>query len=199
MRVQSRVGAGLLLGLWPIAAMAAGGPAERAKPQTALANPLQAQSLTKLFATNAHPLFVPSRHRPAPEPPPSPVVRLPAPPAPPPNVVLVGVLKSESGVQALLRLNATGKLISVRIGSEVEGWKVSAIGDRQLQLARDGRQTTVVLFKASVGAHKPEVATPVSYQPPEPNPPQMSEPNPASPPAARPLNRMPPRAQSGRW
>ncbi len=196
MSARNRVGIGLLL-TWPIAMMALVNSASSTERKLSLANPLQAQPLSKLWATNTRPLFVPSRHVPAPEAPRSMVQQPapPAPPAPPPHVALVGVLKSETGTQALLRLNATGKLMSVRMGNEVEGWRISKIDDRQLRLTHDGRETTVLLFKASVGTRASQAATPVSYQPPEPSQPDAKAP----PPSAKPLIHMPSRAQSGRW
>jgi hypothetical protein len=193
MSARSRARVGLHL-LWPIAVMALANSASSAARKPSLANPLQAQPLGKLLATNARPLFVPSRHQPAPEPRQH-IVQAPAPPRPPPHVALVGVLKSETGVQALLRLSATGKLVSVRMGNEVEGWKISDIDDRRLRLTHDGQETTVLLFKASGGSHIPKTAMPVSYQPPEPSQPDTKAP----PPAAKPLIHLPSHAQSGRW
>jgi hypothetical protein len=110
-----------------------------------VANPLAAPSLDRLSATRERPLFTPSRRA---APPPSPVAST-APVesvAGPPRITLVGVIIGVEGPRAVVNNTALNKIVRVRIGDEIDGWKVREIDERLLVLWRDGRSTSFKLF-----------------------------------------------------
>jgi len=119
------------------------------KSSAPLQNPNAALSLEQLSATRERPLFTPSRKPPEIEPPPPVYVAAPPaeePPPPPPRVLLAGVIVDENGPRAMLRTEAT-KIISVRIGDDVSGWKVTGIESRQITLSLDERSFVIALFQ----------------------------------------------------
>lgn len=206
-----RVRLGLLVGVAPVMVMGPlmvlglGDRAAAAERATPLANPLQAQSIAKLWATHARPLFDPSRREPPRQPPaPPPVVTASVPPPAPPAVTLVAILKSETLARALLRSGSNGKLVTVKVGDLVGGWKVAAIEDRQINLALGSRQESFSLFKSFV-AHSAKKIEPASYQMPQPAPLQGPPPPDAQgeksgvAPAPQLLIRPRPRDQAMRW
>jgi hypothetical protein len=115
-----------------------------------LENPLAVHSLDLMSATRERPLFSPSRR--LPPPPPQPVARLPVitPPPPPPNVVLFGTVLEADEARAVVRVAPKNEIIRVRIGEEIEGWKVTQIERRQLVLSLDDRSATFTLFGGQV-------------------------------------------------
>jgi hypothetical protein len=171
-RQRSRMVA--LLGLCSLVWSAKEVSAETASPG-GVTNPLAAPSLDRLSATRQRPLFTPSRRA---APPPSPVaVAAPVESvAGPPRIALVGVVIGEEGPRAVVNDMALNKIVRVRIGDEVDGWKVREIDERLLVLWRDGRSTSFKLFsgehaKPSTGqtlnaANKP--ADPAPHQPHRP-------------------------------
>lgn len=113
----------------------------------ALANPLAASPLDRLSATRERPLFAPSR-RPPPPPPPAPVVRqVEAPPAPPPTLALLGIVTDGEGARAMVRTQASDKVIRARLGDQIGGWRVTQIEARRLILSLDDRSVSYVLFE----------------------------------------------------
>jgi len=130
-------------------ALALGGGAKgqtRLEPSADLANPAAAQSLERLSATRERPLFSPSRRPPAP--PPAPVVQRSPPPAPPaaPSVDLFGIVKDADGARAVVRAGPNNKILRVRVGDDIGGWKVSHIEGRKLVLSLGERSSTYTLF-----------------------------------------------------
>jgi hypothetical protein len=133
-----------LLGLCSLVLSAKEARVETASPPGVI-NPLAAPSLDRLSATREHPLFTPSR-RAAPPPPPvastAPVEAV----AGPPRIALVGVVIGVEGPRAVINDMALNKIVRVRIGDEIDGWKVREIDERLLVLWRDGRSTSFKLF-----------------------------------------------------
>jgi len=125
-------------------------PPEQSAPAqpAAIANPLAVQPLDRLSTTRERPLFSPTRRPPAP--PPKIVVAPapPAPPPPPPNVALYGIVMDGEEARAMIRSGPTEKMMRVRIGDDVGGWKVAQIEGRKLVLSLDGRLATFTLFAA---------------------------------------------------
>jgi general secretion pathway protein N len=115
-----------------------------------LVNPLASRPLEGLSATRDRPLFAPTRR-----PPPqlaAPVVRaVEATPAPPPSVVLLGIITEANEARALVRTDASDKVVRARLGDEIGGWKVTQIEPRRLVLSIDDRSVSFALF-ARVGA-----------------------------------------------
>lgn len=96
------------------------------------------------------PLFSPTR-RPPPPPP------LPLPPAPVevrellPNVHLYGLYGGESGAGAIVSVD--GKNRRVHLNEEINGWKLSSIGERSVTFKRGSRSHSIdlvhVIFKSA--------------------------------------------------
>jgi general secretion pathway protein N len=109
------------------------------------ASPLAAHPLDRLSATRERPLFSPGRRPPAP--PPAPIVAAspPPPPPPPPKLVLFGIVMDADEARAVVG-GMGGKPRRVRIGDDIEGWKVTQIEERQLVLSLDDRSATFTLF-----------------------------------------------------
>jgi hypothetical protein len=118
----------------------------RPEPSVGLANPVATQPLDRLSATRERPLFSPTRRPPAPPPPP--VVQRPAPVLPPaaPSVDLFGIVRDEEGARAVVRVGPGNKILRVRVGDDIGGWKVSQIEGRKLVLSLGERSTTFTLF-----------------------------------------------------
>ncbi len=135
---------GVVLCLWP-AMIFASGPVRAEEP--ASLNPVAHQVLSGLTATLERPLFAPSRSKPA-QPAPMPRVEAPPPPPPaPPSVVLIGIMKNNQDICAVLRTGSADKVLRVRIGDDVSGWKVAEIAARHVTLALKERTTSVTLFE----------------------------------------------------
>jgi hypothetical protein len=129
-------------------AVCAGAAAQQAQVS---ANPLAAQSLEGLSATRERPLFSAQRRPPAPprvtaapQPP-------PAPPPQPPQVALYGIVSETGGARAMVRANGD-KIVGVRIGDDVGGWKVTKIERRQIELSLADRAVSFAMFNGGASA-----------------------------------------------
>lgn len=133
---------------WSAPAGAAEAAARSEAPAEGVANPLAVNSLDRLSATRERPLFVPSRRAAAAAPLPAPVARRiePAPPTPPPTVALYGIVLDNAGPRAIIRTGTASRVVRVRIGDDVGGWKVAGIEKRRLVLALNERSATFELF-----------------------------------------------------
>jgi len=139
----------------------------------AVANPLAAPSLNRLSATRERPLFTPSR-RAAPPPP----VASAAPAesaASPPQIALLGVIIAVEGPRAVINDMASNKIVRVRIGDEIDGWKVRQIDERLLVLWRDGRSASFKLFNGERVKPSGQTVNAANKQP-EPGPHQPHRP-----------------------
>ncbi len=112
-------------------------------------SPLAAQPLEELSATRDRPLFSPTRQPPAPPPI---VAAAPPTPPPPPDVALLGVVMDGEEARAVIRTGAAAKVMRVRIGDDVAGWKVGQIEAQRLVLLLGGRTATFTIF-AGVNNH----------------------------------------------
>jgi general secretion pathway protein N len=118
----------------------------------AVANPLQLQPLDQLSVTDERPLFSPTRRPPAK--PVAPIVSRseppPPPPPPPPSVVLLGIVSEDDGdARAAIRSgdkSVGNKVMRVRVGDAVAGWKVERIEPRRLFLTSGDRAVDFALF-----------------------------------------------------
>jgi hypothetical protein len=111
-----------------------------------LPSPLAAQPLDRLSATRERPLFSPTRR---PPPPPPPVVvapEPPPPPPPPPDVALFGIVMDGDEAHAVVRAGPAAKIMQVRVGDDIGGWKVAQIEGRRLILSLDDRIATFMMF-----------------------------------------------------
>jgi hypothetical protein len=126
-----------------------------------LDNPLAAHPLDEFSATRDRPLFTRGRHPPAVSRA-APVVAPPPPPPPPPKLALFGILIEADEASAIVRGAPSEKAIHVRVGDDIDGWKVSKIAERQMVLSQDDRSITFTMFD---GNHE-GTPTDVNHLPP---------------------------------
>jgi general secretion pathway protein N len=143
MNSRRRSGMVALLSLCSIVSSTEPARLQTASP-AAVANPLAAPSLNRLSATRERPLFTPSR-RAAPPPPVASAAPVES-AAAPPQIALLGVIIAVEGPRAVIHDMASNKVVRVRIGDEIDGWRVRQIDERLLVLWRDGRSASFKLF-----------------------------------------------------
>lgn len=115
---------------------------------SAVNNPVQLQTLDELSVTRERPLFAPTRR-----PPPKSVapvanrVEPPPPPAPPPSLVVLGIISENGEGSAAVRSADKGsKVLRVRTGDDVGGWKIERIEPRRLVLTQGERSVDFTMF-----------------------------------------------------
>jgi general secretion pathway protein N len=122
---------------------------QNAAPRELSGNPLWAIPLSTLSATRERPLFTPTRRPLAPAvagPPPVDPVAPPAPTGPErPQLLLVGVVGSDSGGIAVFIDQATNDVVRLRTGESRSGWKLESAKGREAQLQRNGETLTFAL------------------------------------------------------
>jgi hypothetical protein len=135
-----------LVAVWLVACGLGASGQTRPEPSAGVANPVAAQPLDRLSVTRERPLFSPSRR--PPPPPSAPVAQSAAPVLPPaaPSVDLFGIVSDEEGARAIVRAGPGNKILRIRVGDEIGGWKVSQIEGRKLVLSLGERSTTFTLF-----------------------------------------------------
>lgn len=119
-------------------------------------NPVELQPLQQLSATRDKPLFSVARRPPAK--PVAPVARQepPPPPPPPPSVVVLGIVSENGDGHAAIRAASKGdKVLRVRTGDDVSGWKVERIEPRRLVLKQGERSVDFALFTGAAKPPKP--------------------------------------------
>jgi len=114
-----------------------------------LDNPLAAHPLDEFAATRDRPLFTRGRRPPAAAIAVPVAATPPPPPPPPPKLALFGILVDAAGSSAVVRGAPSDKAIHVRVGDEIEGWKVARIGERQLVLSLDDQSVTFTMFDSN--------------------------------------------------
>lgn len=147
------------------------------QPRELSGNPLWAIPLSTLSATRERPLFTPSRRPPAPAvagPPPAEPVAVVPPPAEPerPQLVLVGVVGSDSGGIAIFVDQATNDVVRLKTGDSRSGWKLESAKGREVQFQRNGETLTFALPAPNA----------VTSSTPPPGPPSPGPPSPAGAP-----------------
>lgn len=157
-QIQMQVSMAVALWLCAPSARAADAPTTS---EAVVSNPVELQPLQQLSATTEHPLFSPTR-RPPPKPV-APVARQEPPPAPPPppSVVVLGIVSENGDGRAAIRAGGNGdKVVRVRTGDDVSGWKVERVEPRRLVLTQGERSIDFALFdggaKAAKAAKPPE-------------------------------------------
>jgi hypothetical protein len=115
----------------------------------ALENPLAAHPLDEFTATRERPLFTRGRRPPAAARAAPVAAAPPAPPPPPPKLALFGILVEDGEASAIVRGAPSEKVIHVRAGDDIDGWKVSKIAERQIVLSQDNRSITFTMFDGS--------------------------------------------------
>jgi hypothetical protein len=61
-------------------------------------------------------------------------------------VLLLGVVMDGDDAHALVRTGPSGKILRLRIGDEIGGWKVGQIESRKLVLLLNGRMAKFTMF-----------------------------------------------------
>jgi hypothetical protein len=130
-------------------------PLVAADAGAALPSPLAAQPLDRLSATRERPLFSPTRRPPAPPPPVVQAPEPPPPPPPPPDVALFGIVMDGDEAHAVVRAGPAAKIMNVRVGDDIGGWKVAQIEGRQLVLSLDDRIATFMMFAGNSATGAP--------------------------------------------
>jgi general secretion pathway protein N len=136
--------------------------AEQVSDAATVDNPVKLQPFDQLSATHERPLFSPTR-RPPPPPPAAVASRSePPPPPPPPTVVVLGIVMEDGDGRAAIR--AADKVVRVRTGDDVSGWKVERIEPRRLVLALGERMVDFKLFSAAPNGAKVKAADAAAAQ-----------------------------------
>jgi len=141
----------LLLIVASTASITKAGDISQSSPISSMLNPQAALNFEQLSATRDRPLFTSSRKAPQIAPPPPPIIAVAAPvaePPPPPQILLAGVIVDRQGPRAMLRADPTAKIIAVRLGDDVSGWKVTDIEPQRMTLSLDDRAIDVSLFQS---------------------------------------------------
>lgn len=115
-------------------------PATGVPPASPISRTSTASTITALATlseTTARPLFTATRRPPTPEvaPKPKPVEARPA------RLVgyrLTGIVRSSSHRLILLTEEKSGRVVELREGEQVDGWRLTLIGTDNIQLSRDG-------------------------------------------------------------
>jgi general secretion pathway protein N len=115
------------------------------------ANPISALDLDALSATRELPLFTPSRTPPIvveAEPEPEPVIEpeIVEETADPPPLELIGIVVTEAEQVVLLMDQSTGEVQRIRPGDDFQGWTVSIIDSRTVELESEGNSQTLTMF-----------------------------------------------------
>lgn len=154
------------------------------RPAELKLNPLEGLDPENYSAIVEKPLFNPSRQpRPtepaAPPPPEQPVVEQPPPPPPPPppsgpgpdDYKLLGVSSGPDGRIAVLRVNASGEVVYLRQGENIDNWSVVDVGDRSVAIGTPQDPVTFSMFaKADGGDSEDGQPAPADGAQPQPQP-----------------------------
>lgn len=144
-----------LLGAALLGAALIGAPAP-ARGQDAAAepplNPLRALKPSDLGAFREKPLFTPSRQPPrAPQRLPDVPSSAPVVVAAPPRVRLTGIIQGAPAPAAILWRSEASPTATVRLGDEVDGWRVASIDALSILLRSGTREQEYKLFSPSAG------------------------------------------------
>jgi hypothetical protein len=79
----------------------------------------------------------------------------PPPPIPPPILRVLGIVADASGALAIVRNAASDDILRVRLGDDIDGWKVIQFEPRSFVLSHDERSITFAMFTgAKPGAER---------------------------------------------
>ena len=150
-RASARLGPPATLKAALLGAVLLGAPAQvmgqDAEPSL---NPLRALRPADLGAFREKPLFTPSRQPPrAPQRLPEAPSSAPIVAAPPPRVRLTGIIQGASAPAAILWRSEAGPTATVRLGDDVDGWRVASIDALSILLRSWTREQEYKLFGPS--------------------------------------------------
>jgi hypothetical protein len=69
-------------------------------------------------------------------------------------VALYGIVSESGGARAMVRANGD-KIIGVRIGDDIAGWRVTRIERRQIELSLADRAVSFAMFNSAVAPASP--------------------------------------------
>ncbi len=119
---------------------------ENAASERLRLNPLGSLKPSDLIAFRNKPLFAPSRQPPpAPRPSQGPVAVV-SQDVEPPKVRLTGVVEGVAAPMAILQRSDASATSTVRVGDDVDGWRVTSIDSLRILLGKGGRQREYRLF-----------------------------------------------------
>jgi len=123
-------------------------------------------SLDSLSATRLRPLFSATRRPPPPPEAIRPVSAATQQRTKPPDAVLTAVIIGTDMRAAIFKRSGETKTLSLAPGGEIEGWKLTRIDARQVELRRDADLVTLPLVKASgtAAAKTPVLSAPVKQR-----------------------------------
>ena len=127
-------------------------PPPEPPPLPANANPLSALDLDSLTATRELPLFTPSRTpavveaEPDFEPEPAFEAELEETDPEPPPLELIGIVVTDAEQVVLLLDQSNGEVQRIRPGDDFQGWTVSIIDSRTVELQSEGSSQTLTMF-----------------------------------------------------
>lgn len=110
-------------------------------------NPLGGLALSDLSAITDRPLFEPSRRAYVVPAAPVVVAEVKTPPIDPNMFALIGVVTAKDQMTALIQHRASGRLIRLQQGGDIDGWIVAKIEQQAVTLQKSGAEITVSVFK----------------------------------------------------
>ena len=131
-------------------------PAAPPPPERTLsANPLWAMPLKQFSATRDRPIFLPSRRPPPPAVTTAVVPKaivVPRPKEPErPQVSLVGTISSDNEKFGIFVDQSTKAVVRLKLGEELQGWKLQSIQGREAALEKDQQVVTLTMPQAGLG------------------------------------------------
>jgi hypothetical protein len=105
-------------------------------------------TLATLPETTRRPLFIASRRT---APPASAKMTQDSPPAKPARLVgyrLTGIVRSSTQHMILLAEEKSGRVVELREGEQVDGWRLTSIGTNHVKLSRDGHEIDLLNLNA---------------------------------------------------
>jgi hypothetical protein len=123
-------------------------PPAAAPVRTQSPNPLWAIPLTQLSGTRDRPIFSPSRRPPPPAVAAEPVIVKPPPrkkEIEPPPISLVGIIAGEDEGFGIFLEQSTKAGLRLKVGDDFQGWKLRAIGGREVTMEKDGQGAVLTL------------------------------------------------------
>lgn len=120
-------------------------PAAIAMPELPTLEPATMAPLTQYQDIVERPLFLEGRRPPEPD---APAVVVQAPPVVEDTAfTLVGVLITPEATQALLKVDETGKVHRIKVGEQLESWRLEAIAADSVILRRDTQTKSLQLIR----------------------------------------------------
>ena len=123
------------------------GPPAGERPLSA--NPLWGMSVKQFSVTRERPIFLPSRHPPAPPPSAITVAKAAAPPKPKepeqPQLSLVGTISGDDAKFGIFIDQATNAVVRLKLGEDFQGWELRSVQGRGVAFQKNQQSFVVSL------------------------------------------------------